>query len=176
MITAISTNAAVVGGRPYSDGQRRVALNANPEPIETERDRLKATAIDRGVVWCGAAESLSNGASPSCPNSPTSRSASCSMHSILSASGASRRWNCPGSIGATRGAPRIDSAYSAEGTAAHELAQLCLTTGRDADRLIGTTIGDTTVTPAMATDVQVYIDVCRRIIDASDIRYVEHPS
>ena len=28
----------------------------------------------------------------------------------------------------------------------------------------------------MATDVQVYIDVCRRIIDASDIRYVEHPS
>ena len=53
MITAISTNAAVVGGRPYSDGQRRVALNANPEPIETERDRLKATAIDRGVVWCG---------------------------------------------------------------------------------------------------------------------------
>jgi hypothetical protein len=67
MITAISTNAAVVGGRPYSDGQRRVALNANPEPIETERDRLKATAIDRGVVWCGAAESLSNGASPSCP-------------------------------------------------------------------------------------------------------------
>jgi hypothetical protein len=52
MITAISTNAAVVGGRPYSDGQRRVALNANPEPIETERDRLKATAIDRGVVWC----------------------------------------------------------------------------------------------------------------------------
>jgi hypothetical protein len=98
------------------------------------------------------------------------------MHSILSASGASRWWNCPGSIGATRGAPRIDSAYSAEGTAAHELAQLCLTTGRDADRLIGTTIGDTTVTPAMATDVQVYIDVCRRIIDASDIRYVEHPS
>ena len=58
MITAISTNAAVVGGRPYSDGQRQVALNANPEPIETERDRLKATAIDRGVVWRGAAEIL----------------------------------------------------------------------------------------------------------------------
>jgi hypothetical protein len=95
------------------------------------------------------------------------------MHSVLSASGAHRWWPCPGSINATSGAPRIDSTYSIEGTAAHELAALCLTEGRNADHYIGIVIGDTTVTAVVATGVQMYIDTCRRIIDASDVHHIE---
>jgi len=40
-------------------------------------------------------------------------------HSILSASGCERWWNCPGSVEATKNYPNEESVYAAEGTVAH---------------------------------------------------------
>jgi hypothetical protein len=94
------------------------------------------------------------------------------MHSILSASGASRWWNCPGNIGATRA--YIDSAYSAEPGTPDGAA--LLTTGRDAVWLIGTTIRRHHGHPQWRPTCGSTSTSAARVIDASDIRYVEHPS
>lgn len=95
------------------------------------------------------------------------------QHSELGASNASRWMNCPGSVHATRGVPSTDSVYAAEGTAAHTLAQLCLTEGHDADHYIGRMLGTFEVTPVMAGFVEVYVDTCRRLMDACDIHHIE---
>src|SRR3954449_5633680 len=86
-------------------------------------------------------------------------------HSALSASGASRWINCPGSVRMTSGLPGVESKYASEGTGAHELAQAALLADRDADAYLGQVFSDVTVTPEMARDVQPYIDTCRTAID-----------
>ena len=48
-------------------------------------------------------------------------------HAKLSASGAERWLTCPGSIKAEESIPDKSSKFAMEGTAAHELAELCLT-------------------------------------------------
>lgn len=50
-------------------------------------------------------------------------------HAVLGASSADRWMNCPGSIRMSRGLPDSPSEHAAEGTAAHELAEKCLTNG-----------------------------------------------
>jgi hypothetical protein len=50
-------------------------------------------------------------------------------HSPLGASAADRWINCPGSVGATITLPDVDTEYSLEGTAAHQLAEFCNDTG-----------------------------------------------
>lgn len=97
------------------------------------------------------------------------------QHSELSASSAARWMNCPGSVARSRGIPREESIYSAEGTAAHEVARRCLIEDRDADHYLGQQIASFTVSPAMAAGVQIYVDECHRLIDASDVHYVEQP-
>jgi hypothetical protein len=87
------------------------------------------------------------------------------FHSKLSPSGAKRFMACPGSIRLSEGIPRRDSVFSAEGTAAHELAEKCLTTGFDAAKYLGEKIGEFEVTDEMAHAVQSYVDYVRGFIE-----------
>ena len=97
-------------------------------------------------------------------------------HSEHGASSCKRWWNCPGSVALTRGLPDDASPYAAEGTAAHELAALCLESGQDAIEYIGRTVAGFNVDAAMAEAVQVYLDHCRVILHTSPdvVRHIEH--
>jgi hypothetical protein len=91
-----------------------------------------------------------------------------SDHAKLSPSGAHRWIECPGSVRMTAGLPRKSSPYAAEGTAAHQLAEMCLRNGKNAAEYLGTIIktkedGDWNVTPDMAEAVQYHLDEVRRI-------------
>lgn len=55
-----------------------------------------------------------------------------SEHAILSPSSAARWLVCPGSVALTAGMPEDASEYRDQGTAAHELASMCLTEGKSA--------------------------------------------
>ena len=80
------------------------------------------------------------------------------VHAKLSASGSSRWLNCTGSVKAEKGIKDKGSVFAAEGTAAHELADRCLTEECSADTKIGETIEGFLVDQSMADYVQVYID------------------
>lgn len=95
------------------------------------------------------------------------------QHSELSASSASRWMTCPGSVRLSRGIQREESSYAQEGSAAHEVARRCLIEEHDADQYFGQEIAGFTVDQAMAAAVQIYVDVCRRLIDACDVPYIE---
>jgi len=86
-------------------------------------------------------------------------------HSPLGASGASRWMKCPGSVGLSVGCEDEESEFAAEGTAAHELGEMCLASGKDAWEYIGdfSVTKDATqeVTKDMADAVQVYLDDIR---------------
>lgn len=58
-------------------------------------------------------------------------------HAALSPSSASRWLHCPGSIAASRGIEDHGSDFAAKGTAAHFLAEQCLTHGHPADHFRG---------------------------------------
>lgn len=58
-------------------------------------------------------------------------------HAKLSPSGASRWMNCAGAPNAEAGIPDTASSYAEEGTAAHELAAVCLETDTDASQHLG---------------------------------------
>lgn len=107
-------------------------------------------------------------------------------HSEIGASSAERWWNCPGSRALARLAgPRPTTIYAAEGTAAHELREMCLTKGGDAADHIGRVIvvppsghGDPgfefVVDEEMAAAVQVHIDRVRGIVAAYPDAEVSH--
>jgi len=89
------------------------------------------------------------------------------QHSILGASSAHRWMNCPGSVRMSRGIPRSTSKYAEEGTAAHELGEMCLTQNVPAVDYLGGNInnpGGSTfeVTEEMAQAVQIYLDTVRK--------------
>lgn len=83
-------------------------------------------------------------------------------HAKLSASGAGQWTLCPASIQAQEHIPDNGNAAAREGTAAHELAELCLEAGDQAAEHIGERItveGETfTVDETMARYVQMYLD------------------
>lgn len=89
-----------------------------------------------------------------------------SEHAKFSPSAASRWMACPGSLVLSEGIPDEPSEFAAEGTAAHELAAMCFSTGMGAADFIGTEIeadGFTfTVDDEMAGFVQAYLDNCDR--------------
>jgi len=60
-------------------------------------------------------------------------------HAKLSASGSSRWINCPGSVAAESGLPDKSSPFADEGSAAHALAEHCLTQGVSPSDMIGQT-------------------------------------
>jgi hypothetical protein len=86
-------------------------------------------------------------------------------HSKFSASAAARWMACPGSMMLSKGKADSSSVYADEGTAAHTLAQWCLTAGNDAVAYLGRLIevGERTFTvdDDMARHVQVYVDLVR---------------
>lgn len=102
-------------------------------------------------------------------------------HSRLGASIAHRWMACPGSVGLSSGVEEsAGTVYAAEGSAAHELAEMCLRQDRDAEEFLEEeiTVGNHvfTVDQDMADGVQVYVDYVRSIYDreAGDILLVEH--
>lgn len=96
-------------------------------------------------------------------------------HAVLSPSSAYRWSRCPGSVVLERGYPNSDSTYSKEGTAAHELAELCLKeyptetcNTSDAEAFIGRKAENgVEFTQTMAKHVQKYVDYCRQFISSS---------
>lgn len=87
-------------------------------------------------------------------------------HSRYSASASARWLTCPGSIFLTEKIPGSGSSkYAAEGTAAHNLAEMCLRTGRDASDFLDEELQvedyEFTVDEAFADAVQVYLDIVR---------------
>lgn len=89
-------------------------------------------------------------------------------HSGLGASTAERWMACPGSPKLCLSAPpQKPSIYAAEGTAAHKLAELCLSkkdimTGSTPQEYIGQEIQGFTVTEEMAEAVSVYVNTIRK--------------
>jgi len=84
-----------------------------------------------------------------------------SSHAKLSASGSAQWMNCPGSIKATENLIGTSSVFADEGSAAHELAEICLTNGEPAASWIGQELIEWdawTVTEEMAGYVQEYVD------------------
>lgn len=83
------------------------------------------------------------------------------VHATLGPSGAHRWMRCPGSVAATKDLPDTTSVYAEEGTAAHMLAEACLTQDKNAEAFLGQEFNGFTVIPEMANHVQDYIDAVR---------------
>lgn len=84
-------------------------------------------------------------------------------HAQLSPSSADRWMNCYGSVALSEGIVDEGSAYAAEGTAAHEMAQLVLELGiADAERYIGKRASNgVEMTEDMANHIMVYVNRIR---------------
>jgi hypothetical protein len=82
------------------------------------------------------------------------------VHSHIGASSAYRWWSCPGSVRLIRQAPpQEQSEYAAEGTAAHEIASLCLSNKTRPEQYLGTvTKNGFDVTDEMVEAINVYLD------------------
>jgi len=88
-----------------------------------------------------------------------------SQHAKLSPSSASRWMTCPGSIALSEGIEDKSSTFADEGTDAHELAALCLTTSTLASEHIGKTMTKgNVVTIEMIGAVQSYLDYVRDLV------------
>lgn len=88
-------------------------------------------------------------------------------HARLGASKAERWINCPGSIRLSEGLPNYSSEYAREGTAAHEVAEMCLKNGKDAIEFLGAEIKVeghlVEVTEEMCEAVQVFVSHVRKV-------------
>lgn len=87
-------------------------------------------------------------------------------HAEHSPSSAHRWLRCPGSVAAVRGLPNPDSAYSREGTFAHEIAANALRD--DAPIQVGATDGEFTCDETMARHLRDYVDAVRACVLTED--------
>lgn len=94
------------------------------------------------------------------------------VHSKIGASTCERWWNCPGSVRLVEACPpQKESPYAAEGTAAHELGEICLRDGSDAASHIGEFAKNGyEFTDEMAEAVQMYLDVIRFDMATYDLK------
>lgn len=100
-------------------------------------------------------------------------------HSKWGMSQAYRYSNCPGSVREAAKWPNVSSVFAKEGTAAHEVGELCLRNGWDTERFLGEEVivgnDSFTVDEEFAEAVQVYVDFVRGVADDSDaVLYLEH--
>jgi hypothetical protein len=92
-------------------------------------------------------------------------------HARLSPSGSKKWFACPGSLTLEEPIPNLPTDYSDNGTAMHDVAAQCLTTGRAAASFIGDyivvslpqeeTVRKVHFTEDMADLTQGYVDACR---------------
>ena len=95
-------------------------------------------------------------------------------HSKISPSKSKRWMNCPGSVILEAKCPQQGSSkYAAEGSAAHEIAALCLKRNEDADTYLGEVVEiddmKFTVDTDMAENIQVYLDTIRADMGADGV-------
>jgi Protein of unknown function (DUF2800) len=87
-------------------------------------------------------------------------------HADLAASNCHIWWNCAGMLNLMRklNPPKRTSQEAEKGTAAHEVAHLCLLKGQDAIEMVDRTFNGVVVDETMAYNVQKYLDLCRSFI------------
>lgn len=94
-------------------------------------------------------------------------------HSSFGASGAHRWLVCPASVSLQAGLPDTANEHAAEGTAAHELAEMALRSGKDCSTYLGMTLHadgyEFEVTDEMAENVQIYVDFVRSFEPAGTV-------
>ena len=92
-------------------------------------------------------------------------------HAKLSASSSARWLNCPGSVQATENLPNPSSKFALEGSAAHELGEICLKSGDNTSLYLGKTLPETrwVVDEEMVEYVQDYIDLVRQTDSRGDM-------
>lgn len=88
-------------------------------------------------------------------------------HATLGASSASRWINCPGSVRLSEDMPNTSSEYAREGTAAHELSEMCLRSGKASISFLGEEIEGFEVDEEMAEAVQVYVDAVNKLAEGN---------
>lgn len=86
-------------------------------------------------------------------------------HSTLGASSSERWFKCPGSVRLSEGLTSKAGKAAEEGTAAHELAEKCLRSKKDALAFLGKKFNGFEVTREMASAVQIYLDHVRRVVE-----------
>lgn len=96
-------------------------------------------------------------------------------HAELGASSCHRWWNCPGSIRMSRGMPNRSTKAAELGTAAHEVAELCLRHGQDAVEYIGRFVNEIEIDEHTADKVQEYLDDCRSYDGPPEFVWTEVP-
>lgn len=94
-------------------------------------------------------------------------------HAKLSASGSSRWLSCPGSVKAEEGYKNFSSVHAETGTRAHEVADLCLKSGEDADFYLDKIVLGKTVDEDMVRAVQQYLDYVRAFETSSSQLFTE---
>ena len=94
-------------------------------------------------------------------------------HAAWSASASERLWACPGSLTLNAGLADKESEAAAWGTAAHEVAELCLRTWNDAVHYLGlkvkTKSHEIEVDEEVAECAQVYVDYVRENLGSGQL-------
>lgn len=87
-------------------------------------------------------------------------------HADLGASSCYRWWNCSGCINAVRKAnsPKRTSVDAERGTAAHEVAHMCLLNGQEPIEYIDRVVNKITIDEKITDGVQMYVDLCRQFM------------
>lgn len=91
-------------------------------------------------------------------------------HATWSASATARNWHCAGALTLAQFAPTDkESVHAARGTAAHQVSEKCLRTGKDASDFLGeiekTKEFSIEVDEEITASAQMYVDYCRALFD-----------